>query len=163
MKIHLAQISPEGLHLQGEDPVEILEFKADDINFHSPINYDVVASNIESSLLVQGQLWTNVMLRCGRCLKNFEYELRANEFVVHRPMTGEELVDLTSEVREDILLQLPAYPVCAEQCKGLCTVCGKDLNKHVCQCERAAGHPAWSALDEALRTLKKPKKRQPTK
>jgi uncharacterized protein len=159
MKIHLAQIVPEGLHLQGEDPVGILGIEDKEIDFHTPISYDVVASQMGMALLVQGRLWTTVTLRCGRCLKEFEQELRANEFVVHRELGGEELVDLTPEVREDILLQLPAYPVCRSQCKGLCPSCGQDLNKSVCQCERAVENPVWTALDEVWRTSKKSKKR----
>ena len=158
MKIHLAQIPQEGLRLEGEDSVAILELKEEGTDFHTPISYDVLAQHLGTALLVQGQLWTSATVRCGRCLKNFEAQLRASEFIVHRELTGQEEVDLTAEVREDILLQLPAYPVCAEQCKGLCPVCGQDLNQRVCNCNRAVENPVWAALDEALRT-KPPKKR----
>jgi uncharacterized protein len=158
MKIHLAQIPADGLRLQGEVPAAVLEVVEPGTEVPAPINYDVVASQMGSALLVQGRVWTRATLRCVRCLKNFKQDVETREFVVHRPLTGEELVDLTAEVREDILLQLPAHPVCRPECKGLCPSCGQDLNKSVCQCERAVGNPAWTALEEAWRTSKKPKK-----
>ena len=158
MNIHLAQIPPEGLHLVGEDPIEILEFNEDETRFVAPISYDVTASLMGDALLVQGRLWTKATLRCGKCLQDFECDVRQESFLVHKPLEGGELVYLTSEVREDILLQLPAYPVCRAQCQGLCPVCGQDLNKKVCRCERAVENPACAALDEALRTSKHSKK-----
>ena len=37
-------------------------------------------------------------------------------------------------------------PLCKEECKGLCPVCGADLNKKKCRCKRPE-NPVWSALD----------------
>jgi uncharacterized protein len=159
VKIHLAQIQDEGLRLEGEDSVAILDIKDEGADFHSPIGYDVLAQHLGAALLVQGRVWTTVTLRCSRCLKHFEQLLRMDEFVVHRELTGEEEVDLTPEVREDILLLLPAYPVCSEDCKGLCPVCGQNLNQRVCKCNRTVENPVWAALDEALRSHKPAKRR----
>ena len=58
---------------------------------------------------------------------------------------GKEL-DLAPAVREQILLSLPSAPLCGEQCKGLCTRCGKDLNDGDCGCDRAVLDPRWAAL-----------------
>jgi uncharacterized protein len=55
-------------------------------------------------------------------------------------------IDLASAVREQILLQIPAPPLCAEDCKGLCPKCGKDLNEGECGCDRAVMDPRWTAL-----------------
>lgn len=55
-------------------------------------------------------------------------------------------IDLTGAVREQILLQIPAPPLCAEDCKGLCPKCGKDLNEGDCGCDRAVMDPRWTAL-----------------
>jgi uncharacterized protein len=151
MKIHLAQLMQRGSPLEGEDPAAIMDVHEEAVGFHTPISYRVMAQQLGGALLVQGQLWTKVSLRCGRCLQEFEVALRASEFIVHRPLTGEEEVDLTAEVREDILLQLPAYPVCSVDCKGLCPGCGQDLNRSVCQCARTVERPVWAALDEVLR------------
>lgn len=55
-------------------------------------------------------------------------------------------IDLKPAVREQILLQIPAPPLCAEDCKGLCPMCGKDLNEGECGCDRAVMDPRWTAL-----------------
>jgi uncharacterized protein len=43
-------------------------------------------------------------------------------------------VDLSPAVREELALAAPAYPVCREDCAGLCPTCGADLNQGPCQC-----------------------------
>lgn len=58
---------------------------------------------------------------------------------------GREL-DLGGILREQILLALPMDALCREDCKGLCPVCGKDLNQAACGCEQKPADPRWAAL-----------------
>ena len=53
------------------------------------------------------------------------------EFIVVEGMR----LDLTALVREDLLLALPAKFLCREDCKGLCPVCGANLNEKDCGCD----------------------------
>jgi DUF177 domain-containing protein len=55
-------------------------------------------------------------------------------------------IDLSSAVREQILLQIPSSPLCREDCLGLCPKCGKDLNEGECGCDRAVMDPRWAVL-----------------
>ncbi len=55
-------------------------------------------------------------------------------------------LDLEPIVREQILLALPGYPVCEESCKGLCPVCGANLNDRECGCDRHVPDPRWAGL-----------------
>jgi uncharacterized protein len=57
-------------------------------------------------------------------------------------------IDLDPVVREQILLALPAYPLCREGCKGLCAVCGQDLNERECGCDRHLPDPRWAGLEK---------------
>ncbi len=61
------------------------------------------------------------------------------------PITG-KVLDLDAMVREQILLALPPYPVCSEGCRGLCPVCGANLNDRDCGCDRHVPDPRWDAL-----------------
>ena len=61
------------------------------------------------------------------------------------PYEGEE-VDLAPLFRDQIVLAVPYAPLCDEDCKGLCPVCGTDLNTGSCTCDRAVMDPRWSAL-----------------
>ena len=58
---------------------------------------------------------------------------------------GEE-VDLEPLLREQIILAVPFAPLCSEDCKGLCPVCGIDLNTGDCTCDRTPIDPRWAAL-----------------
>ena len=55
-------------------------------------------------------------------------------------------IDLDPIVREQIVLAMPGYPVCKESCKGLCTVCGANLNERECGCERRVPDPRLAGL-----------------
>jgi uncharacterized protein len=57
-----------------------------------------------------------------------------------------KVIDLDPIVREQILLELPEYPVCDEKCKGLCPVCGANLNDRECGCDRHVPDPRWAGL-----------------
>ena len=57
-----------------------------------------------------------------------------------------KVVDLDPILREQLLLALPGYPVCREDCKGLCPVCGANLNDRECGCDRHVPDPRWAGL-----------------
>lgn len=63
------------------------------------------------------------------------------------PFDGETIA-LAPTVREQILLSLPMDILCKDSCKGLCTVCGQDLNERECGHDRTVRDPRWSALKD---------------
>jgi uncharacterized protein len=54
-------------------------------------------------------------------------------------------IDLRGALREELLLALPQWVVCREDCRGLCPRCGADLNAGPCGCPPAVD-PRWSGL-----------------
>jgi uncharacterized protein len=57
-------------------------------------------------------------------------------------------IDLGAIAREQILLAMPMDVVCKEDCRGLCSVCGQDLNAKECGCQRKVTDPRWAALQD---------------
>ena len=57
--------------------------------------------------------------------------------------------DLDGLVREDIFLALPPRFLCKEDCKGLCPVCGIDLNNGECGCKKPTDS-RWDSLKDLL-------------
>ena len=55
-------------------------------------------------------------------------------------------IDITSDIRDELLIELPMNPLCDDECKGLCPVCGVNRNRKECRCTQS-GNLAWSALD----------------
>jgi uncharacterized protein len=62
-----------------------------------------------------------------------------------------KVIDLDPILREQILLSLPAYPVCRDGCKGLCPACGQDLNERECGCDRRVPDPRLAGLEKLKR------------
>jgi uncharacterized protein len=95
-------------------------------------------------ILVQADFTAFINAECVRCLIEFNQKLKASfqELFAFRsrsvtdsglyvPEDGN--IDLTPLVREFILLDMPIKPLCREDCKGLCVVCGEDLNVTTCE------------------------------
>lgn len=55
-------------------------------------------------------------------------------------------IDLDPIIREQVLLALPMHALCREDCKGLCDLCGQNLNEKQCSCERERVDPRLMAL-----------------
>lgn len=103
---------------------------------------------------VRGKLEARAQVECVRCLKGCELSLLAPlEVFAERAGSGSRVderelerddymmfhdgrrLDLSEEAREALLLELPMAPHCREDCLGLCSRCGADLNEGPCRCE----------------------------
>jgi uncharacterized protein len=148
MRINVKRIPPDGESLSGTDPASIMDLNEPDVHFEHEVEYVLWAQIRGNALLVTGRIHTPATLRCSRCLKIFQRVLDVGQFVFHQELHGEDFVDLTAQMREDIILELPQRALCAEDCKGLCPHCGKDLNQGSCRCKQSGGDLRWHALDK---------------
>jgi len=91
-------------------------------------------------LLVQATMQAEAPTECVRCLTGFEQTLEIDFTDLYAftraAMTQSELLlpetgklDLAPIVREEMLLAMPIGPVCQPDCKGLCPICGENLNE----------------------------------
>lgn len=147
MRIYIKRIGEAGETFRGEESGAIMELQEEDVQFLDPVQYDLLAQVQQNALLVTGRLRAPVHLRCSRCLKIFVQELVVERFVYHMELSGQDFVDLTPQIREDIILELPQRALCDGSCKGLCPYCGTDLNVATCSCRPATGSPHWQVLD----------------
>ena len=69
---------------------------------------------------------------------------------LHTPYLEEGQLELTGWVRDALLLALPVRLLCREDCRGLCPVCGVDLNTVDPEEHRheSGGDPRWAKLSE---------------
>lgn len=148
MKVNVKRIPLEGEQLSGSEPGSIIELENEDVRFEAPVQYDLLAQIQGQALLATGKLRTKARMRCSRCLQPFDQPLAVSDFVFHQELTGEDFVDLTPQIREDIILALPQRALCGQDCKGLCPGCGKDLNKGACGCRVRREDLRWHALDQ---------------
>ncbi len=109
----------------------------------------------------QGLLEAQIPLECVRCLKANDHTLKiqlSDLFVYPSPRAEDPLLaipesgmlDLNPLLREYLLLDIPMRPLCSQHCRGLCPVCGKDLEDSDCDHPEAAVEPRMAALKTLL-------------
>ena len=145
----LARIPEEGSQYEGDDPAAILELEDDAFNkAEGEVHYSLYAQHISGELVVRGSLSVDMDLKCTRCSEFFSTTVVDSDFLrAYSASEDTDSVDITEDMREDLLLHVPGFPVCNEDCKGLCAQCGVDLNKGACSCETGDRPNPWSTLD----------------
>lgn len=148
MIIDVARLPEEGDRFEGEESPAIFEMEGEkDVRFDGPVHYDLAAQLVSSELIVSGSLKVSMGLRCRRCAEFFSSEITEPSFNCVREVTDEmESADLTADIREAMLLVFPTYPLCSEDCKGLCARCGGNLNRNECSCGPHADF-RWGGLE----------------
>jgi uncharacterized protein len=121
----------------------------------------VVVSRNSEGLLFQGSFQAYTPVSCGRCLVDFGQPLKTDftelyTFESHVQADTELIypedgqIDLGPVLREYLLLEMPINPVCKPGCKGLCPVCGNDLNLEDCDHGEATLDPRLDVLRKLL-------------
>jgi len=143
MKIHLKQIPPQGLHLDGDEDCPLHNLETEGIRCAGQLHYSIDLGIAGGALWARGSLSQPVELSCVSCLEKFVHEIKVPAFAVHTELHGPETVDLTPFMREDLLLNLPAHPRCDRDGNRVCK--GK---KPATAEEDLKRKPDWSALDK---------------
>ena len=109
------------------------------------------------------QINGNLPFRCDRCLMQSELEVNKSfEHIVVQSLEDETLDDvyltapngvlvLDEIAGTDLQLSLPQVMLCKEDCKGLCPMCGADLNSTDCGCKPETGDPRMAILKNLLK------------
>lgn len=149
MKIMVERIPEEGSTYDGVESAMFLDMEADPfIEVKGDVRYSLYAQHVSGELIVRGTLSVDLGLQCTRCAEFFSTTVTDSDFLRAYPASKEvDSVDITPDMREDLLLHIPAFPVCNEKCKGLCAQCGADLNRGSCNCKTQDQPGLWSALD----------------
>ena len=132
----------------------------------SPVTLEI--SNQESKrLLISGTVDIEVAIPCDRCLEdvptnihfNIDKTLTIGESIVDEEMEetdyliGFEL-DVEKLVYAEILVNWPMKVLCKDDCEGICRVCGMNLNKGTCNCERSELDPRMAAIQDIFNKFK---------
>ncbi len=110
------------------------------VELASGVEYDVLIRNVGDALQAQGSLGASLRLTCSRCLEDFEMrlDLEIEDFFSENAPEGDtypingETINLGPVIEEELLLAMPAKPLCEEGCRGLCATCGANLNETDC-------------------------------
>ena len=151
IKISVAHLKKEPIELSGEEGSDFLDLPPNDqFEVVSPMSYDLQATYVSGSALVTGVCRLTISGICGRCLERTEKVVETPELSLYFDLDRvKDFLDISEDIRSEMLLALPFNYLCSDDCKGLCPVCGGNRNLHKCSCsEKALGGGVWSALDD---------------
>lgn len=165
IKINVAEIKKR---LVGEKTLandlttDELEITSDELAVEGTVRLEGFISNAGDVLLLQAKLSARVKRVCGRCLKEFTAVTKAEIVEKFYPASAEniendafvydsDVIDITEPLREGLLLAEPIQALCKPDCRGLCPVCGADLNDGDCGCDRFTVDPRLAALKQFIK------------
>ncbi len=131
-----------------------------------PVSWRGQVVYADPGFFLRARLSYEQTLSCNRCLKPIVEQAKSDVelmiLVEHGPEAGgehalheqdlgilylqDELLETDPILIEQLQLNIPMKPLCREDCRGLCPICGADRNAGTCQCEESTPDPRWAAL-----------------
>lgn len=165
--VHLEDIPPEGLIVDFENFFVDIEGLRVIKAFFGKIKLRKLGYEVE----VIGEIKGNLELTCDRCLDPFEFAIEEDFKVTllpkkslniegERELDSQELevsfyedsfISFYDILVEEIRLALPFRKLCSVNCKGLCPVCGTNLNKESCNCKVLKKTSPFAVLKDLLK------------
>lgn len=173
MLIHLFEI----LSQEGKTVQETVEFSSDRICFQlgefkirskQPVELTIVNTG-HKVLEIKGKTSMKVEIPCDRCLEKVLVEIPLSfSRKVDMKLTEEERVreldessyligtdlDVDRLVYLEVLMSWPLKVLCKQDCKGICSQCGKNLNEGPCDCKDEPKDPRMAAISDIFRNFK---------
>jgi len=106
-------------------------------------------SDCGNEILLQGEISGKIELECSLCLEDVWVPVNI-KITASYPST-QEIIDVGEEIKQLLILNLPIKPLCKNECKGLCAVCGKNKNVDDCGCSQETPDPRWDKLKLILK------------
>ena len=129
--------------------------------FINNMKLDCTLDKSQHQIVVNCNLTISAKLFCDRCNNEFTNDFNSeftllylhkredsgdtNESVKYLSPTDDK-IDLTEDVIDFANLSLPMKKLCSEDCAGLCTKCGSNLNENKCNCKEEINNPIWEPL-----------------
>lgn len=141
--------------------------KQGSVSFNDTIHGTLTATWAGDVIEVSGRLLSAVTMSCSRCLAPVSRALDTEVLLCYSSASddtpvaedlevrSEEMgliyfagteIDLRPDLEQEIVMALPQQLICREACRGLCPVCGINLNQDQCKCERPVLHAGLEAL-----------------
>ena len=155
-------------------PIEMTSFKSEmgtyNITDTTPLELSVEYAG-ERKLWIRGKGEITAVAPCDRCLEPVatvfdlnisritkgnvtdESEVESEDLDEANYIDGYTL-DVDQLVGSEILIGWPTKILCSEDCKGICSVCGQNLNEGSCDCEDTSLDPRMSVIRDLYKNFK---------
>ncbi|MFN3820998.1 MAG: YceD family protein [bacterium] len=150
MKIRIASLSLGFNHWQERIAPTALDLQPE--TYSEIVDVDIKATKSIGKIEVKVSCQTQGLFICDRCGEPFkrnvggEYEVifieREKPFPDEMPgddlrsyLINQEELDISTEIRDALILSVPMKILCQQDCRGLCPRCGANLNFEPCHCQ----------------------------
>ncbi|EGO65145.1 YceD family protein [Acetonema longum] len=116
-----------------------------------------------TALEVTGEIAVAAKYVCGRCLEPFTVSIHLSFHESFRELGSVsgvddaerfsyqgDSIDVSGLVQTELVLNEPITRICSSECRGLCPVCGVNLNQQTCECKTDSVNPQFAALQQLL-------------
>ncbi len=148
LRVDISRLQSGPVTTRGAIPPDAPALAGLEVPLVGPVEVDgVLQATAQGDYVWQGHFKAAVAAECRSCLTALTPEVEDDVDVVFSsdPTLLEDpgvyalspdpaVIDVTEAVREELVLRLPAFPLCRPECKGLCPRCGADLNAGPCHC-----------------------------
>ena len=157
----LTEVGCEEHHFWKSD-IDTVSYQGNSANISWNGDIQIKAKNVSKSealLNISGECVYS--LPCDRCLKeveivqSIEFEHSVLKDGSDKTQEDDEYtigheVNVSELIIKELLLNWPDKVLCKDDCKGLCPVCGSDLNSGTCGCDTFVPDPRWAKLKEFM-------------
>lgn len=157
MKINIVSvINCDGAKLSIEEDVTVgsFEFAGNEYSFEKPVSVTGEIRNIGSALKIALKVEGEYTSYCDRCgcdvtatiLGEAEENITGESVEIDSEMfvLNGHVLDISGAVESLVYSSLPMRNLCKDDCKGLCSKCGTDLNKSECNCDTTRYDPRFA-------------------
>ncbi len=176
MFIDLSHVPDEGQEVNLGVPAERLSLEKSELQLVDRVTVGGRLERVdEVAFRLGGSLTATVELSCVRCLEPLRLDLVEPLDLLFLPSSAnvapgkdedrelkdedlavsfyqDDRIDVGLLIREQIYLALPMKPICRDDCQGLCSKCGTNLNSSSCNCAREAVDPRLASLKTLLKS-----------
>ncbi len=140
------------------------------VDFPSPMKVSGEITNTAGYMRMTLTMSLEYVAQCARCLSPVagEFTLDLEKTVAPRDLLGDldedkldefaiiedGFLDMDEQLREELEMEFPMRFLCKEDCKGLCSKCGKNLNEGDCDCDHTDFDPRMEPLRKLLEQMK---------
>lgn len=149
----------DGIHqISFQEQAEKLGFSD---HFLGLVNVDCTMDKSLHQIVLSCNISIDSRMNCDRCNSEYIFNITTNFRMTYifskehnlsdelnfRFLSAEDdKIDITNDVFEYIQLAIPMKKLCKEDCKGLCSKCGINLNEKKCKCKTELTNDVWEPL-----------------
>ncbi len=160
----LSVLNYDGKKMQISEDVMLSSSDNDAFEIVAPVHFEGCATNVSGTIELCGKANTTLEMSCDRCAEIYTEEI---SFDINEKLKKEDTysndeenpdiiifsgssIDFGEVLYTNLFMALPSKSLCRHDCKGICPVCGMNLNTGSCSCDTKDTDPRFDILDKLL-------------